>query len=199
MNCRYVQSRLSAYLDFELSGAEQQQIRTHLEQCMICSRELEGLRRTKQLLRQLPTVRAQGGAQQVLQRLRQETAPLPRKAFAFTWRSIRWWQFAGGVALAVAFVLWNNTETREPTFTSNTSIPFQTFTTSTSRTPLLYEPAAYGPLITQTSLQFRRTPNLAPEPMPFSTVSYTDPLLNHQQLGAWPGVLVEPKLIETSR
>lgn len=199
MNCRYVQSRLSAYLDFELSGVEQQQIRNHLEQCMVCSRELESLRRTKQLLRQLPTVKAQGGAQQVLLRLRQEATPLPRRAFAFTWRSTRWWQFAGGVALAIAFAMWNDSETTEPTFTSNTSVPFQTLTTSTPRTPLLYEPATYRPLITQTNLHFRRTPTFAPEPMPFSTVSYTDPLVNYQPVGAWNGVLVEPKLIETSR
>jgi anti-sigma factor RsiW len=57
MNCRYVQSRLSAYLDFELSGDEQQLIRSHLEACIECSCEYESLRRTKQLLRQIPTVK----------------------------------------------------------------------------------------------------------------------------------------------
>jgi predicted anti-sigma-YlaC factor YlaD len=66
MNCRYVQSRLSAYLDFELSGDEQQLIRSHLEECIECSCEFESLRRTKQLLRQMPIVKPRTGPEQVL-------------------------------------------------------------------------------------------------------------------------------------
>jgi anti-sigma factor RsiW len=59
MNCRYVQSRLSCYIDGELSGREMILIRRHLDFCRSCDSELESLRATKQLLGSLgvPAVR----------------------------------------------------------------------------------------------------------------------------------------------
>lgn len=50
MNCRKVCSMLSAYMDSELTGVEQLQIRRHLQQCVDCSREYEALLRTKRLV-----------------------------------------------------------------------------------------------------------------------------------------------------
>ncbi len=75
MNCRYVQSRLSAYVDCELTGHEQIAIRAHLEQCMECSWEYETLRQTKTLLRQLPVVQPTTSPEWLLARLHQASTP----------------------------------------------------------------------------------------------------------------------------
>jgi anti-sigma factor RsiW len=91
MNCRYVQSRLSAYLDMELTGHEHQLIRSHIENCIECSTEFERLRRTKHLLRQLPVVQSSQGPEAVLVRLRAQRAMASQNAvIRVGWRSARW-------------------------------------------------------------------------------------------------------------
>jgi len=50
MNCKSVQSRLSAYLDRELGGDELLQMRAHMSACRECRCEAEGLRSLKSLL-----------------------------------------------------------------------------------------------------------------------------------------------------
>jgi len=50
MNCKSVQSRLSAYLDRELGGDELLQMRAHMSLCRECRCEAEGLRALKSLL-----------------------------------------------------------------------------------------------------------------------------------------------------
>ncbi len=50
MNCRYVQSRMSCYIDGELTGREMLLVRNHLSRCAGCDHELEQIVQTKQLL-----------------------------------------------------------------------------------------------------------------------------------------------------
>lgn len=50
MNCNSVQTRLSAYLDRELSGNELLELRAHLAQCRECRTEEEELRDLKMML-----------------------------------------------------------------------------------------------------------------------------------------------------
>jgi anti-sigma factor RsiW len=50
VNCRKVNNLLSAYMDGELPGVEQLQIRQHLRQCEICHEEHETLLLTKRML-----------------------------------------------------------------------------------------------------------------------------------------------------
>ena len=50
MNCKTVQSRLSAYLDRELGGDELLQMRAHMSVCSDCRSEAEGLRALKALI-----------------------------------------------------------------------------------------------------------------------------------------------------
>lgn len=50
MNCKTVQSQLSAYLDRELSGNEMLAMRQHMGECRACREEEEALRSLKQLL-----------------------------------------------------------------------------------------------------------------------------------------------------
>lgn len=54
MNCRQIESNLSAYLDGELCGSEMLQLRSHLHTCATCSQELEALRTTRRLIGALP-------------------------------------------------------------------------------------------------------------------------------------------------
>lgn len=54
MNCKGTRSKLSAYIDGELSGYEMLAIRSHVHDCAECSCELEELRRLKCLIGSLP-------------------------------------------------------------------------------------------------------------------------------------------------
>ncbi len=53
MNCRKVNNLLSAYMDNELAGVEQLQIRDHLRTCSCCNEEYESLLTTKRMLSRL--------------------------------------------------------------------------------------------------------------------------------------------------
>ncbi|MCX7924324.1 MAG: anti-sigma factor [Fimbriimonadales bacterium] len=206
MNCRYVQSRLSAYLDVELSGAEQQQIRSHLEQCIECSCELESLRRTKQLLRQMPIVVPSSGPEHLLLRVRHSTHA-PRRATVFTWRAPRWWQFAGGFALAAAIILWNQPESSLLTFSQARShvrnVDALTSANFTASSPIFIPVSSPDLLSTHRSpslLLFRRSVNPITEPALMPSVSYpVDPLLGYQPTSDWSGVAAEPIMVEIQR
>lgn len=50
MNCKAVESRLSAYLDGELTGEEMLEMRAHLGRCAGCAGEMAELRLLKSLL-----------------------------------------------------------------------------------------------------------------------------------------------------
>jgi anti-sigma factor RsiW len=54
MNCKSVESRLSAYIDRELGGDELLEIRAHLSCCPACREEAEGLKSLKMLLGSVP-------------------------------------------------------------------------------------------------------------------------------------------------
>lgn len=127
MNCRYVQSRLSAYLDMELTGHEHHLIRSHIENCIECSTEFERLRRIKHLLRQLPVVQPSHGPEVVLARLQAQRAVVAQPTVVrVRWWSTKWWQMAAGVAAVGVVLWWNSTvaETRpEATFAASSPAP----------------------------------------------------------------------------
>lgn len=128
MNCRYVQSRISAYIDMELTGHEHQLIRSHLGNCLECSREYEQLRRTKHLLRQLPLVAPSTDSAVFLARVRVQKSVSERATVRFGWRPAKWWQMAGGAAAVGVFLWWNSTTTPigETSFASSQPAPTQT-------------------------------------------------------------------------
>ena len=200
MNCRYVQSRLSAYLDFELSGDEQQLIRSHLEECIECSCEFESLRRTKQLLRQMPIVKPRTGPEQVLLRVRQAQPAAPRPAWGIRWHPPRVWQYAGGFALAAAIFFWgraNDTElstvtTASPTPSYFTPVSNPLFPTVAPELSTVYRP--YTPNL------LRRASYPMSEPSLMPSVSYPmDPMLGYQPVSEWNSIPSQPKFIETPR
>ncbi len=170
MNCRYVQSRLSAYVDVELSGHEQQQIRAHLEQCLVCSCEYENLRKTKLLLRQLPTVVPPKAPDIVWNSLRQHSQPPKRPLIRFGWHGRSWWQVAGGVAAVSALFWWSQLpessaiEVRIPRSSPSLTVS-QTFNPKPSSTPL-FSPQT-SPLLNHP---------LTPSQPPFSLISQPYPL-----------------------
>ncbi len=203
MNCRYVQSRLSAYLDCELSGVEQQQIRSHLEQCIECSIELETLRRTKQMLRQMPSVASRRGPEHVLLLVRQ-SAPAPRRAVLIRWRATRWWQYAGGFALAAAIAFWgaSDDKTTTPTTPPDTISSTTVITNSPMLNPIPYHEmfSAYRP---SALLSVRKSPYYSTPPpdsslMP-SLAQPSDPLMGYQPASEWSSIPIEPKIVESLR
>ena len=54
MNCRYTQSKLSRYLDREMSVAQRQLVESHVEACGSCRNALECLQAASEALAQLP-------------------------------------------------------------------------------------------------------------------------------------------------
>jgi len=56
MNCENLQSRLSAYLDGELSGRDMLAVRSHIHQCPECAQILEIERMTKEAIGGLQTI-----------------------------------------------------------------------------------------------------------------------------------------------
>ena len=54
MNCKSVQNQLSAYIDREIAGSEQFEIRAHLMACDACQAEETSLRTLKRLLSTSP-------------------------------------------------------------------------------------------------------------------------------------------------
>ena len=91
MNCRKVNSLLSAYIDGELTGAEQLHVRRHLRSCGCCSDEHESLEQTKQILARLATRNPNPALEdRILQRIAEEASrPVPK----FDVRG--WWGLLG--------------------------------------------------------------------------------------------------------
>jgi anti-sigma factor (TIGR02949 family) len=54
MSCNTVQSKLSAYVDGEMSGLEMQAIRKHVHQCDDCQALVDNLKSVQMVLRGLP-------------------------------------------------------------------------------------------------------------------------------------------------
>ena len=108
MNCRRVNSLLSAYIDGELAGVEHLQIQRHLRECRSCSDDYESLLGTKRLLSNLRSaVPSADFETRILARIAQErSAPMPF-ARALAWWSVetagwRWRLSLGTIGAAVA-------------------------------------------------------------------------------------------------
>jgi anti-sigma factor RsiW len=56
MNCRYVQSRLAAYLDRELSPNERAAVRAHLSECAACQSDFAEAERIKNTIASLSSI-----------------------------------------------------------------------------------------------------------------------------------------------
>ena len=81
MNCRCVQSKLSAYCDGELRGVESLQVRDHLSRCEVCMAELEVLREVTSYLQQLSQVPAPplGAEERAVARIRSASGVAVRR------------------------------------------------------------------------------------------------------------------------
>ena len=92
--CQRIQGMLSEYIDGKLNKADKGVVEAHLEVCDTCSRELEALRMTVQLLHRVPEVSIP----------RPFTVVAPGREHAFGGTSLRWLRPATAVA-AIALVL----------------------------------------------------------------------------------------------
>jgi hypothetical protein len=94
--CRKVRGMLSEYIDNRLDSEDKSFIERHLETCEACSKELESLRMTVQLLHRVPEVS--------VPRSFTVTVPQPRRESAFGPSSLRWLRPATAI-VAVALVV----------------------------------------------------------------------------------------------
>jgi hypothetical protein len=94
--CRNVRGMLSEYIDNGLDSENKSFVEHHLETCEACSKELESLRMTVQLLHRVPEVPAPRSFTVVV--------PEPRREGAFGPASLRWLRPATAI-VAVALVV----------------------------------------------------------------------------------------------
>jgi anti-sigma factor RsiW len=117
MNCKSVQTYLSAYLDGELAGPESLQVREHLGCCRECQTEEHQLRSLKSLLRSLPSFQPSAGFEDRL------VATVISKREQVSLLSMRFnWRWLGGLAAAsvlAVFAVIQATERRVPTSESH--------------------------------------------------------------------------------
>ena len=101
MNCQMSGETLSAYLDRELSNAEQSSVAMHLESCARCAREVESLLQAKTALRAHAMPRMPADLRQAI-----EAATVWRRSW---WNrrvaEYRWAPLALGLASAAGGVL----------------------------------------------------------------------------------------------
>ena len=95
----HVVDRLGAYLDAELSAAEEAAVSGHLRECPGCSRHLEELQAVDQWARSLPAEPAPGYFDGLPGRVRNRLAPRPKRA-----RGLPVWTLAAAAALLLAVV-----------------------------------------------------------------------------------------------
>jgi len=99
MNCRYVLSRLSAYIDGELAGSEMLAIRAHVARCRDCGLEEAEIRAFKRALGSLPSVvPSEGFEERLLRAVR--TSEMQTPAF----RGLRFAPYFAVVALSVVLI-----------------------------------------------------------------------------------------------
>ena len=104
MNCKSVESRLSAYVDSELPGEEMLEIRDHLRCCLCCRQEETDLRSLKRLMEHLEDAEPPAGFEErltaaVLCCRGEKRQPSQLASFVFLVG------VAGGTMLATLFVL----------------------------------------------------------------------------------------------
>lgn len=124
MNCRYIQSRLSAYIDSELTGFQQQVIRHHLQHCPECSREHEQIKQTKRLVNYLRPAPAPPEAEDrlmmVLMRRQQAGFSFSRKKSFF---DLFWVRFSWATAAAVMLIWLAPRESMQPSISGVNQLP----------------------------------------------------------------------------
>ena len=97
MNCRYVQARLSAYIDGELAGSEMLAIRSHVGRCRDCEREEGELRAFKRVLGSMPSVMpSEGFEDRLLRAVRTSESKAP------SWRSLRIAPYVAALTASIA-------------------------------------------------------------------------------------------------
>jgi len=95
---RWVQDRLSPYLDGRLDPEERERVEAHLRACAACARSFETLRWTVQALRALPPVRAP----RPLALRPEQVARAPRPAGGLRWAA---WAMAAALILVLGLDL----------------------------------------------------------------------------------------------
>lgn len=96
MTCKQIESRLSAYVDQELSRSESSLIRAHLHECEACAEVANALARVKDLLSAQPEIEAPFGFEDRLVRAVFDQPVVAVRRFRLAW--------AGSAAFVFAFV-----------------------------------------------------------------------------------------------
>ncbi|MCS6919962.1 MAG: hypothetical protein NZM28_09335 [Fimbriimonadales bacterium] len=130
--------------------------------------------------------------------MRQNSAHAPRRAPLFRWSGARWWQYAGGFALAAAIFVWGQSEDAAITSTNALSTP-----AFTSSSPVLSPTYNYDMLSAYrpSALFTIRRPNYYPtEPSLMPSLAHpSDSLLGYQPVSDWNAIPAQPIMVESLR
>ena len=144
MNCRYVESRLSCYVDGELTGREMLVIREHLAGCAECDRQVQQYARLKQLLGSLVAPEARPGFEDelvglVLKGDQRQMSVWDRICESARTNILSW--SVGFAGVAVALMIWVTPE-QQGLFTkgSDPAVPFSQLRTGSAGDPLIFGP-----------------------------------------------------------
>ena len=91
MNCRKASNYLSAYIDGELPGVEQLQIREHLRHCACCQEEYDALLMTKRLVSGLRIKEPRAGLEDRILTAIAKDGDIPSAGNGWLVRARAWW------------------------------------------------------------------------------------------------------------
>lgn len=116
MNCIFAKSRMSSYLDGELSGDEMLGMRRHVENCPACRSQYESERTAKQLLSTLPEREASPGFEERLMGAIRSSAGSAAPAQSVVWPTgkMAFALAAAAVAMFCVFLMRGNDSVGQP-------------------------------------------------------------------------------------
>lgn len=113
MSCRDIRNDLSAYLDDELSPERRERVSAHLESCADCRAELETLRRTVEMVSELPRANAPETLHdRVMGEIRSGAAPAAEEAPRVS-AARHWWPVAAAILIAVGLMVMQQVHQRD--------------------------------------------------------------------------------------
>jgi len=115
MNCCFAKSRMSSYLDGELSGDEMMVMRRHVENCPACRTQYESEAAAKRLLSGLPEREATPGLElRILDAIRKTGADSPPSPANWPTGKMAFALAAAAVAMFCVFLLRGNDSVGQP-------------------------------------------------------------------------------------
>lgn len=127
MNCKSAESRLSAYVDSELSGREMLALKDHVSHCSSCRQELESIRSIKCLMGSFLQVEPPAGLEERIARAVRMRCEVPVPRVSMQRIQVAWPLAAGLIfgSMAVTIMIMEVAPARPAIKQSRKSVPIE--------------------------------------------------------------------------